>query len=306
MVSSRKEKDDMIQPGSLSLFIHLLINTYHNVIKKYPIRAFSCMVVLVVASIIIINGRAAVTNSLKDNNGKILGEMTYKCKPVKEAYSDKKIILRLDDIQAFAYSEISQMMIEDSISRKMKLVLGVIPYNLTQDAFITNVLKKNNCNLELALHGWDHSISPETGVYEFEDMDEAEAASKIKEGKSILEQIGGQPVVTFIPPGNLISSSTKKVLKQEGIKYLSGDTESSIYGIDATTYDFQSKKLNDNSDILNKCDERFSKNKFCVIVIHPQDYLTDDKIDEDKYSQFINLLDEFRNEQVLSITFNSL
>jgi hypothetical protein len=296
----------MMQSGSISLMVHLLINTYYNIIKKYPIRALSCIVIFSVIAFVIINGRAAVTNSLKDNNAKILGEMTYKCQPVKEDYSDKKIILRLDDIQAFAYSEISEMMISDSISHNMKLVLGVIPHNLTQDAFITDVLKKNDCNLELALHGWDHSISPETGLYEFEDMDEAEAAGKIREGKSILEQIGGQPVVTFVPPGNLISSSTKKVLNQEGIKYLSGDMESSIYGIDATTYDFQNKKLNDNSEILNKCNERFSKNKFCVIVIHPQDYLTDDKIDQDKYSQFINLLDELRKEQVLSITFRSL
>jgi predicted deacetylase len=37
----------------------------------------------------------------------------------------------------------------------------------------------------LALHGWDHFLSQETEEYEFEDMKEAEAASKIRDGKKI-------------------------------------------------------------------------------------------------------------------------
>jgi len=306
MVSSRKEGNFMIQSGSITLLVHLLINTYYHIIKKYPQRAASFIIILGIATVVFFNGRTAVTNSWENNTVKMVREITYKCLPVEQNSVDKKVVLRLDDIQAHAYTEISKKIITDTTNHNMKLVLGVIPYNFPLDKPINKVLKKNSCNLELALHGWDHFLSQETEEYEFEDMKEAEAASKIRDGKKILEQIDGQPVITFIPPGNLISDETKKVLDDEGIKYLSGDSQSSVYGLDATTFDFQNNKLIDNEEILKRCDEKFSQNKFCVIVLHPQDYLTDDKIDLEKYGKYINLLEELRNQQIESITFRDL
>ena len=175
-----------MQSGSISLLVHLLINTYYNIIKNTRSGLFLA-VIFIVVTIVIMNGRAAVTNSfLKDNNIQIVKEMTYKCKPV-EAYSDKKIILRLDDIQAFAYSEISQKMITDSVSRNMKLVLGGFPTTLCRILSSECAQKKQlQFRIGLARLGSFHIAG--NRVFEFEDMDEAEASGKIKRRKSILEQ----------------------------------------------------------------------------------------------------------------------
>jgi peptidoglycan/xylan/chitin deacetylase (PgdA/CDA1 family) len=309
LVSSGEEGGNMNIPnltGGISLFAHMLIITYYRVIKKYPAIVLSFLVIVGIATMGVINVRKSVTNSLKYNDTpKVLGAASV-CVPVNQADSDKKIILRVDDIQAFAYEEISKMMIKDAARFNMRMTLGVIPDKFLQDKFFDRVIKSNNCNLELAMHGWDHSSSEESGEFEFENMGEEEATGKIEEGKKILEEIGGQPVVTFIPPGNEISDATKKVLEEEGIRYLSADNESSEYGMNATTFDFPNKKLIEISDVMEACEKRFDKGKNCVIVIHPQDYLTDDKIDQEKYQQYIGLLEELRNKEVKSVTFSDL
>jgi peptidoglycan/xylan/chitin deacetylase (PgdA/CDA1 family) len=299
----------MNNSGGVTLYVHIMINFYVGVIKKYPEKVLSLLLAVFVAYIIILNGKSSITNSMESNNIhaiQAIKERSYTCKPVVQNVSDNKVILRLDDVQAFAYSDVTKKIIEDSVKRNMKMVLGVIPYNFSEDKLIDRELERNKCNLELALHGWNHSEYQETGEYEFENADQAEASDKIKEGKKILEKIGGEPVDTFIPPGNMISDDTKMILEKEGIKYLSGDNESSAYGMDATTYDFPNGKLIDNSEILKRCEDRFSQDEFCVIVIHPQDYLTDEKIDEDKYGNFISLLEELQNRKIQAVTFRDL
>jgi predicted deacetylase len=292
--------------GGISLFAHVIIITYFRVIKKYPAMVLSFLIISSIATVSVINGRKSISNSLEYNNApKVLGAASL-CIPVSQAESDKKIILRVDDIQAFAYQEISKMMIKDAAKYNMRLTLGVIPDKFLQDKYFDKIIKSNSCNLELAIHGWDHSSSEENGEFEFEGMGEEEAAQKIREGKKILEEVGGKPAVTFIPPGNEVSDATKKVLEEEGIRYLSGDNESSEYGMNATTYDFPNKKLIEISEVMEACEKRFDQEKNCVIVVHPQDYLTDEMIDQEKYQQYIGLMEELRKNEVMSVTFSDL
>lgn len=217
-----------------------------------------------------------------------------------------KAILRIDDIQAYAYSDISAKMIEDAKLRNFRLVLGVIPKDFSEDKSIVRILKRNICNLELAIHGWDHGKYQAGEEYEFEDISEEEARIKIKEAETILQKISGKKPVTFIPPGNKISKGAARVLEEEGVRYLSADYTSSEYGMTATTFDFAKNELISNDEIFRRCEESFGKNKDCVIVLHPQDYLTDEKIDPEKYAQYENLLDGLRLRGVLSITFSDL
>jgi peptidoglycan/xylan/chitin deacetylase (PgdA/CDA1 family) len=269
-------------------------------------RAISAIIIIVIGYATLTNGKHSIINSLESGNLELIKEAAHKCVPVEQEDAGKTIILRMDDVQAFAYADISKMIIDDVIKRQMKITLGVIPKNFSKDIIMSKYLEKNICNLELALHGWDHSYSAEEGVYEFEMIDAQDAKAKLEAGKEILEKISGKNTMTFIPPGNKISPELKKLLELEGIKYISGEYESGIYGMDATTFDFVEYKLVENELVLKNCDERFKKNMFCVVVLHPQDYLTDDKIDMEKYGQFLDLLDEFKKRGARALTFSDL
>lgn len=290
----------------LSILFHLMINTYHNFIKKYPARALSAILVILVTVLVILKGKASVTNTWKENNFQLAGQMIQRCLPVHQEPSNQRVILRLDDVQAYAYTDITEKIIDETISHNMKMTLGVIPNNFLEDVRIDGILKRNSCNLELAIHGWDH-ISPRAdGTFEFEEMSKEEALIRIRRGKEIFKKITNSPIVTFIPPGNKISVGTKEALSEEGIKYISADDSETEYGMNATTYDFPAKKLIENSKVIEACDKRFSANKLCVIVIHPQDYLTDDKIDLEKFKQYIDLLDQLKKKSVFTTTFKDL
>jgi peptidoglycan/xylan/chitin deacetylase (PgdA/CDA1 family) len=296
----------MMPTGGISLFLHLLINVFYR-LMKYPRRIVPFLIIFAVASVLIIGGRAAVVNSLKsENNLELLEDTLTVCKPVAQAYSENKVILRVDDIQANAYREMMEDIVKDAQKYNMRLVLGIIPKNLLEDKKLVRFLKKNSCNVEAALHGWSHVSDENDDLFEFEEMGADEARAKIQDGKKILAQVFDNPVVTFIPPGNEISDETKDVLDEEGIKYVSSGYVGGDFDMTAGTFDFPSKSLVSNDEILKRCEAKFEEKKPCIIVMHPQDYMTDDKPDQGKYWFYIDLLNKLRNENVYSVTFSDL
>jgi hypothetical protein len=296
----------MIPTGGISLFVHLLINTFFS-LMRYPRKALPLVVIFGVAAVIFISGRAAIVNSLGENNNfQLIQESLSACKPITQAYSENKIVLRVDDIQANAYKPMTEAMIKDAQRYNMRLVLGIIPKNLLQDKKMVRFLKKNSCNLEAALHGWAHLTDEEDDLFEFEEMGIEDARSKIQEGEKILEDIFATQIVTFIPPGNKLSEETEEVLNEEGFKYISSGYVGGKFDMTAGTFDFPSKSLISNDEILERCEAKFGKEEPCIIVMHPQDYMTEGKPDTEKYRSYIDLLDRLRKKNVYSVTFSEL
>ncbi len=276
--------------------------------KNIKNKVLSSTIILIVLLFLFINAGTALSNSFNmDNNIGIVEEALHKCEPVAQNYSDKKVILRLDDIQASAYTRISQIMIEDAAKINMKLVLGVIPNKILTDGVIDRTIKDNLCNIEVAMHGYTHVM--QGNYYEFEDVqpkDYAEINYKLENGKSMLEQLTGSSIVTFIPPGNKLSEYVKNIILDKGIKYISSDNEQTQFDMTISTFEFDVNKLTSVSDIIKTCNEKFSEKSVCVIVLHPQDYLTNDVIDSDKYSKYWELLSKLREDGVYSTTFSEI
>jgi peptidoglycan/xylan/chitin deacetylase (PgdA/CDA1 family) len=292
--------------GGVTFFVHIIINAFFR-LMKYPRKALPFLIIFAVTALIVTIGRISVVNSLEeDNNFQLLSETLNACKPVKQAYSENKVVLRIDDIQASAYQSMVEAMVKDAKIYNMRLVLGIIPRNFLQDKKLVRFIKRNDCNLEAALHGWGHFSDEENSLFEFEEMGVEEARSKIQDGKKILEDTFGNPVVTFIPPGNEISDETKEVLDEEGIRYISSGYVGGEFDMTAGTYDFPSKSLVGNGEILKRCEVKFERKEPCIIVMHPQDYLTDGQPDPEKYKFYIGLLDELRRRNVYSVTFSDL
>ncbi len=79
--------------------------------------------------------------------------------PCDELYvspSEHNVILRLDDVQAYGWSDVSIRMMDDAISNDMPIVAGIIPKDLAEDKKLVNFLERESCNIEFALHGYDH------------------------------------------------------------------------------------------------------------------------------------------------------
>jgi peptidoglycan/xylan/chitin deacetylase (PgdA/CDA1 family) len=291
--------------GGLSLMAHILINTCYKIARMLSVNVRSVFIVFFVLAFSVFSASYTLkTFWQKNNNVELVREAIRTCEQVSPAFDavSGRVVLRVDDVQAFAYRDVTRSLLADADTYDTRLVLGVIPKGILEDEFIQGLIRDHSCNVELALHGWDHS-SGNDGSFEFEKADETAAREIIRKGKEVVEQLTDTDPVTFIPPGNEVSDGAKKALESEGIRYLSADNTDGEFGMDATTYDFPNKKMVEVPDVLKGCDKKFAENKTCIIVLHPQDYLTGDAIDPEKYAKYIELLTTLRDKSLLTVTF---
>jgi hypothetical protein len=222
----------------------------------------------------------------------------YKCEIKYNQIAEKNIIIRIDDIQANYYSDIQKRMIDTLREKEITAVLGVIPMNLVDDKIITKLLLRNKCNLEIALHGYNHKNA------EFQNLTYSESIIKLNKGLEVLNYFNKE-IITFIPPENLYSDESKRAILDKGFLVISdeygGTNESSTY-----TYNWINNSIVSLDLIKKECGFKFNKSGICVIIVHPQDYITNNKIDEDKYNQFTSLLDWIKEENINTINYRDL
>lgn len=221
------------------------------------------------------------------------------CKTEYHQTSDRNIVLRVDDIQAYYLKNIQSMMIQDALNMNKTLSLSVIPYGLLDDKEITQLLKENRCKLEIGLHGYDNTD------FEFQNISYKEANSKIKKGLKILEEIEPK-IITFIPPNNEISEDGRKAVYNNGIKVISSGSWNKEFGFSVSTYDWGNHSFTDYHEILEKCWNELEKGETCIVMIHPQDYTTNGVLDYSKYTQYISLLSAIDSLNATVVTFRDL
>lgn len=216
--------------------------------------------------------------------------------------AQRNIILRVDDIQAFAWNETARRLIDDALEAGIPPSLVTIPVHLEDDPAYITYLKEKRCVVEFALHGYDNQ-EPEPGVGEFARLSYEEAVTRIDRGLAAVGEIAGEPVVTFVPPLNQLSEGTREVLRERGVRIISSEGEER-FDFDAATFDFRVDQLVEPEQVLDQCERAFARGEAeCVIMVHPQDFVTDDVFDPAKYENFTTLLALLSNGDYKCIRF---
>ncbi len=225
------------------------------------------------------------------------------CVPVVSSVSDRTIVLRIDDIQAYAWGETSQKMITDASMRGIPLTLGVIPLGLNEDNELVSFLKANACSVEFGLHGLTHHRGEDAELPEFGIATKVEALVSIKEGREILKTVSTEPVVTWIPPLNVHSEGTIEALNQLGFTHLSSEGKGAL-DYDAATFSYDSDSLLSPDKVIDSCKKTFEKSSYCIVMLHPQDFADGLVHNQEKYKvYYLDLLDAFTRE---GVTFSRL
>lgn len=217
-------------------------------------------------------------------------------------------ILRLDDVQSPAWSNVSIQIINDTLSRNMSIAIGVIPNRDMHDANnITGFIKSNsnNSRLEIAQHGFNHVN------YEYANIDINETQLITMKGLRKLYYNYGVCPTTFIPPNNRINNPD--TLYDMGFRIVSGNDDTQCnntisVGYTTTTKWSEKGVLEDPDIIIASCNESFKKQNLSVIMMHPQDFVGNDKrtLDPAKYQNYLELLDKLNETGAQSITFRDL
>lgn len=246
-------------------------------------------------------------------NGIVYGFLRTPESNMYENYSisipENSIIIRIDDTGAWHYNEEVQRITKDILSRDLSIVIGVIPEKISQDIIFLEYMRElaRNPNVEIAMHGYTHSEE------EFKDASLEEAREWIRKGKEeIIKELKVVPV-TFIPPYNIYSKDTITALKEESFKVIAGNRgeysikeDFIILGYTTKTSSYLTTDKIEVERIVKECEISLQERRYCEIMIHPQDFFTEDnygEIDLIKYTQFLNLLDRLKELEAESTTF---
>lgn len=228
------------------------------------------------------------------------------------SFPTKKVfIIKLDDIQGYAWNDMFINMTEEILKRNLSVTLSAIPLSLQNDkrAIDFLILKSYNSHVEIAMHGTTHSQK------EYEKLNESETFNLAKTGLVEIQKILKVRPITFIPPENLYNGSeTTKALSRLGFVFIASvhdeygfDNYMNYVGFTEATKNVSTNELNDIREIKKECDRSLDKRNICVITIHPQDYVDKDGIvDNIKYDKFIYLLDSLKLVNATSITYKDL
>lgn len=301
------QKSYMNVVGGFYSIIHFIIIVVRNTIKLFSMnKLLSYVTIRLVVLLVLFSAYSMASGALEESpNMSFYSRLFYSCDQIDQPVKENKIVLRVDDIQAFAWRDIQIRMIEDAINRDMPLVLGVIPFGIDDDKELYNFLRNNSCNLEIAQHGWTHGAEYGGAIAEFGNLSEEEAYKKIILGKPILEKIAGQDLTTFIPPNNKFSTGTALALEKAGFSAISA-AENSDFGYSASTYDSEAQALNPLEDVMSYCTQDLEENKLCIIMLHPQDYASDNVLDEQKYKEYLYLLDSLLQLDAMFVKISDL
>lgn len=231
----------------------------------------------------------------KDSHVLALEQRTVVCAPLAVEVGSKNVVLRLDDVQAGAWADISIRMMRDALAHGMPVVAGVIPQDLGTNHVLQRFLWRHHCSLEFALHGYDHAGGSDYDhtIGEFTLLDAATARQKLSAGITELQSAirPDVPIVTFIPPQNTISPAATAVLREFDISVLS-KTGIGPYDYDAYTWDYSTNELVSARIVMEQCDTTFAHgDTLCVIMLHPQDFASPDgSLDVRRYREYQTLL----------------
>lgn len=231
------------------------------------------------------------------STSKLISNKVVPCK-TSENNTGKQVILRFDDIADYSGTQATIELTKVAQSKKVPVVYGVIPTQFGKDAKLTSFISQNNCDIELALHGYSGTKS------EFRQITEDESFNRVIKGKQKLSQYSDQKIVTFAAPNSDLSETAVNGMKKGGIEIISNGSNG-LYDISVPTYDYSLDELMQPEDIIRGCADAFAKNNLCVVLVHPYHYTTDKKVDKTKIEGFKSLLEFFESNEVSFTTFKA-
>lgn len=275
---------------------------------RHPrLRSLSAPVLLVlVAALILYAATRLLGFAIEgETNADLLVSALHPCESTPIATTSKMALIRLDDVQAFAWAQVSTRLMDDARERGIPLVLGVIPHGIEDDRTMYEYLRQHRCFHEIAQHGWDHGMETQGEVPEFRDAGYDEAHADITRGRRILETLARERLTAFIPPNNEMSPDAYRAVEEAGIPVVSS-AGVGRFDFHATTFDYRDDVITSAPEVLSDCAARTEAHDLCVVMVHPQDFTTAGGIDEAKYRIYLDVLDGLAREGYTFVRFRDL
>jgi peptidoglycan/xylan/chitin deacetylase (PgdA/CDA1 family) len=224
--------------------------------------------------------------------------------PIAQA-GDRRIIIRVDDIQDFNYSNHQQRVLRFHLENKIPIILGVIPTRFGFDEQLIQLITRGSREglFKIAIHGWKHES--------MRGLSLSEQIRHLRQGKNTLENLGLETRV-LIPPLNEFDNNTLQAMKENDLTVISSATyygdepgiREGIMHIPSTVttaeVDFETDSWVSLSleDIKLQTGESWNSYGVAVVLLHPRQFLSiDGSWGESKWESYLMFLDWLKDTQ---------
>ena len=209
---------------------------------------------------------------------------------------DRFVIVRVDDIQDFAFKDAQLFILEQSNGTNLPLSLAVIAGMFGEDAEILEAVHlavASGC--EVGVHGWEHE--------NLTSLSMTEQMNVLFRAKIRIKDLLGVDTQLLIPPTFSYDNNTVKAMCHESFAIFSTCTDyhepSSISGITNFPATVELSTLSNNVWQMKKVDaitaeieKSFELYGYAAIVTHPQEFLSSGQMNQTAKETFKNLLTE--------------
>ena len=212
------------------------------------------------------------------------------------------IVVRIDDIQDYAFKEAQLYLMEYSRVNKIPVSLAIIPKVFGQDREIVEATKKAiKSGSEAVVHGWEHE--------DLAQLTLDEQKLRLLEAKQSLEKTLDAKTTVLVPPMFSYNNNTIEAMETTGYTIVSGLTEfheegwasANIQSVPATIelsdYPNQTWQMKSRSVVMKEVEASIEEYGYAMIVTHPQEFMKDDGLNLEfaqEYEQILqNILETF-------------
>jgi peptidoglycan/xylan/chitin deacetylase (PgdA/CDA1 family) len=238
----------------------------------------------------------------KSNNSTTLNDTISQRKPM--------IVLRIDDIQDFAFKDGQDYLLNYHAVTKIPVDLAVIPAYIGNDPETMKLLKKSiEAGAEVSAHGWIHE--------DLSKLDETAQIQLLTKSRLTLKRLFGIDVTVMVSPMYFFNNATLSALKKTGYKVLSsdiglGEPETLSNGVLFIPSTVQlSDEVNNtwimkNNEVLKReVESSVAQYGYAVIVLHPQEFLTDNHLSPEAVMKYEGLV-QYLNEKYTLTDFHEM
>ena len=216
------------------------------------------------------------------------------------------LVIRVDDIQDFAFREAQLFLLNESIVNQIPLSLALIAGMFGEDRETVQAVKLAvSSGSEVAVHGWKHE--------DLAKLSFGEQVALLSRSRSQIEEILDYDVEVLVPPMFSFDENTLAAMSEEGYTIVSTLTDYAEPGLLSKVLSLPATiELSDFSDgtwsmksldsVKAEISRSIKKYGFAVIVTHPQEFLNDGELNQvnmELYRALLNTLKEVYSFETL-------
>jgi len=209
---------------------------------------------------------------------------------------ERYIVLRVDDIQDYAFRDAQLFLLNYSVEADLEMSLGIISGMFGEDQQVLEATRSAvRSGSEVGIHGWNHEDLAVLSMSEQRDI--------LFQAKSRIRQLLGVDATLLIPPMFSFNEDTISAMQEESCNVISTcadydepSLEAEIKNIPATV---ELSVLSDNAwhmksvnEVTAEVERSFELYGYTAIVTHPQEFFTDGKLNQKAVDSLIILLEK--------------